>query len=98
MLMGLAMGCGVGFGGAFVLEQMKLAFRRPEDAELLLGIPLLAAIPHFQTAYGGTSTALPAPSNNHEADLDSPSNAGNGTGQWKKGTIMAMGRTEEWQR
>jgi succinoglycan biosynthesis transport protein ExoP len=63
MLIGLALGCGVGFGGAFALEQLKVAFRRPEDAEFLLGIPLLAAIPDFKTAYGGTSMALPAPSN-----------------------------------
>jgi len=61
MLMGLALGCGLGFGGAFVLEQSKLKFRRAEEAELLLGIPLLAAIPDFTTAYGGTSMALPAP-------------------------------------
>src|SRR6266487_5249530 len=61
MLMGLAAGFGLGFGGAFVLEQSKLKFRRAEEAELLLGIPLLAAIPDFTTAYGGTSMALPAP-------------------------------------
>src|SRR5207253_2687550 len=61
MLMGLVAGCGLGFGGSFVLEQSKLKFRRAEDAELLLGIPLLAAIPDFTTAYGGTSMALPAP-------------------------------------
>jgi capsular exopolysaccharide synthesis family protein len=61
MLMGLAAGCGLGFGGAFALEQSKLKFRRAEEAELLLGIPLLAAIPDFTTAYGGTSMALPAP-------------------------------------
>jgi len=61
MLMGLVAGCGLGFGGAFVLEQSKLKFRRAEEAELLLGIPLLAAIPDFTTAYCGTSMALPAP-------------------------------------
>jgi polysaccharide biosynthesis transport protein len=61
MLIGLALGCGVGFGGAFALEQMKSSFRRAEDAELLLGIPLLAAIPDFKTAYGGAGMALPAP-------------------------------------
>ena len=60
-LMGLVAGCGLGFGGAFVLEQSKLKFRRAEEAELLLGIPLLAAIPDFITAYGGTTKALPAP-------------------------------------
>src|SRR5207244_5980549 len=61
MLMGLAAGFGLGFGGAFVLEQSKLKFRRAEEAVLLLGIPLIAAIPDFTTAYGGSSMALPAP-------------------------------------
>ncbi len=89
MLMGLALGCGVGFGGAFVLEQMKLAFRRPEDAELLLGIPLLAAIPHFQTAYGGTSTALPAPSSDHEDDFDLPVTQQTALVNGKKGRLWA---------
>jgi len=60
MLMGLALGCGLGFGGAITMEQLKPAFRRPEEAELLLGLPVLAAIPHFQTAYtNGATKSLP---------------------------------------
>lgn len=62
MLLGLVIGCGAGFGGAFALEQLRSTFRRPEEAELLLGIPLLAAIPDLKTAYGGAGMALPAPS------------------------------------
>ncbi|TLY25105.1 MAG: hypothetical protein E6K64_04960, partial [Nitrospirae bacterium] len=50
MLMGLALGCGLGFGGAITMEQLKPAFRRPEDAELLLGLPVLASIPDFRMA------------------------------------------------
>src|SRR2546426_6393808 len=60
MLMGLALGCGLGFGGAITMEQLKPAFRRPEEAELLLGLPVLAAIPYFQTAYtNGATKSLP---------------------------------------
>ncbi|PYX54803.1 MAG: hypothetical protein DMG73_18645, partial [Acidobacteria bacterium] len=60
MLMGLALGCGLGFGGAITMEQLKPAFRRPEEAELLLGLPVLAAIPDFQTAYtNGSTKSLP---------------------------------------
>jgi len=60
MLIGLALGCGLGFGGAITMEQLKPAFRRPEEAELLLGLPVLAAIPDFQTAYtNGSTKSLP---------------------------------------
>ena len=44
------------------MEQLKPAFRRPEEAELLLGLPVLAAIPDFQTAYtntNGSTKSLP---------------------------------------
>jgi len=61
MLVGLILGCMVGFGGAFAVDQYKASFRRPEEAEMLLGLPLLAAIPDFKTAYGLTGKALPAP-------------------------------------
>ena len=78
MLIGLVMGCGLGFGGAFALEQLTLAFRRPEEAELLLGIPLLAAIPDFKTAYGGTAMALPSPANGHGTAQDTETEELNG--------------------
>jgi capsular exopolysaccharide synthesis family protein len=55
MLAGLVLGCGVGFGLAFVLEQSYQVFRRPEDIESLLGIPVLASIPDFKLAYSGDS-------------------------------------------
>ena len=52
MLVGLALGCGVGFGTAFLVEQMNPTFRRSEDLELLLGLQVLAAIPDFAFLYG----------------------------------------------
>lgn len=51
MLTGLMLGCGLGFGSAFLLEQKTLAFRRPEDAESFLGFPVLASIPDFKLAF-----------------------------------------------
>jgi len=52
MLMGLAIGCGLGVGAPIALEQFQPAFRKPEDAESLLGLPILASIPLFHTAFG----------------------------------------------
>ena len=52
MLIGLAIGCGLGVGAPIALEQFQPAFRKPEDAESLLGLPILASIPLFHTAFG----------------------------------------------
>lgn len=51
MLAGLAVGCGVGYGIAFSLEQWAPPFRRPEEVESILGLPVLATIPVLQSAY-----------------------------------------------
>jgi len=53
---GLVIGCGLGFGGAFALEMMSPAFRRSEDAETMLGLPVLASIPAFSSAFGGSES------------------------------------------
>jgi polysaccharide chain length determinant protein (PEP-CTERM system associated) len=61
MLMGLAIGCGLGVGAPIALEQFQPAFRKSEDVEALLGLPILASIPLFHTAFGisaRTSTKL----------------------------------------
>ena len=55
MLIGLALGCGLGLGGAFMLEQYNPSFRRSEDLELLLGLQVVAAIPDFAVDYGRAS-------------------------------------------
>ncbi|MFO0706499.1 MAG: XrtA system polysaccharide chain length determinant [Nitrospira sp.] len=52
MLLGLLAGCGLGFGGAFALEQLAGVIHKPEDVESLLGLPVLASIPDFKRAYG----------------------------------------------
>lgn len=51
MLAGLAVGCGAGYGIAFSLEQWAPPFRRPEEVESILGLPVLATIPVLQSAY-----------------------------------------------
>jgi polysaccharide chain length determinant protein (PEP-CTERM system associated) len=51
MLAGLAVGCGLGYAIAFSLEQWAPPFRRPEEVESILGLPVLATIPVLQTAY-----------------------------------------------
>lgn len=51
MLVGLLVGIGGGYGLAFLLEQMAGVFRRPEDAESVLGLPVLATIPDFKTLF-----------------------------------------------
>ncbi len=58
MMLSLFAGCGLGFGTAVVLETMRTGFRYGDEAERLLGIPILAEVPSFQTAFGGTFPAL----------------------------------------
>jgi polysaccharide chain length determinant protein (PEP-CTERM system associated) len=45
LLIGLLAGLGCGFGGIFVREQLDRSFRDPEDAEVTLGLKVLANIP-----------------------------------------------------
>ena len=53
LLGGLALGCLVGFGAAIGVELTKTGFRRPEEAESLLGLPVIASIPSFLSAMSG---------------------------------------------
>lgn len=52
LLGGLVVGCGLGFGSAFGIELLRPSFRRPEEAESFLGLPILAGIPSFTTLLG----------------------------------------------
>jgi len=45
LLIGLFAGLGCGIGGIFVREQLDRSFRDPEDAEVTLGLKVLANIP-----------------------------------------------------
>lgn len=50
LLGGLALGSAVGLGGAIGLELLKPGFRRPEEVESFLGLPVIASIPPFDSA------------------------------------------------
>lgn len=47
LLIALISGAGVGFGLVFLLEFIKLGFRKPQEAEEAIGLPVLATIPDF---------------------------------------------------
>lgn len=53
LLGGLLLGCLVGFGSAIGTEFMKVGFRRPEEAEQYLGVPVIASIPGFASVVSG---------------------------------------------
>jgi polysaccharide chain length determinant protein (PEP-CTERM system associated) len=54
MFGGLAIGCALGFGGAFGLEILRRGFASAEEIEATLGVPVIATISHFDS---GLSTA-----------------------------------------
>ncbi len=58
VIAGLVFGGAFGYGLAFALEQWKPTFRRSEDAEISIGLPILATIPSFQIAYGKSFKSL----------------------------------------
>ncbi len=47
MVVGLALGCSMGFGAAVLLERTSQTFRQPQEVERLLGAHVLAVIPDF---------------------------------------------------
>ena len=53
LLGGLLVGCLAGFGSAIWAEFMKTGFRRPEDVEKYLGLPVIASIPTFASVTSG---------------------------------------------
>ncbi|NOT22620.1 MAG: hypothetical protein HOP22_07825 [Nitrospiraceae bacterium] len=53
LLGGLILGGLIGFGSATGIEIMKTGFRRPEEAEDYLGLPVIASIPPFSSAMIG---------------------------------------------
>ena len=73
---GLGGGAGLGFGLAFLLDLLSPTFRRSQDAEVSLGFPMLATIPSFKMAYGGSMKMLSGTSENPVGD----EGKGNGNG------------------
>ncbi len=53
MFGGLAAGCALGFGSAFGIEMLRRGFVSAEEIELTLGLPVIAAISHYETAWPG---------------------------------------------
>ncbi len=60
---GFGGGTALGLGLAFLLDLLSPTYRRSEDAEVSLGLPMLATIPSFQMAYGKSMKMLPGMSN-----------------------------------
>lgn len=105
MLMGLAIGCGLGVGAPIMLEQFQPAFRKSEDVEALLGLPILASIPLFHTAFGmsartstkllGHAGALPSPVQSVPTlYLEKPDAGTNGNGH----KVAPNGAAKAWIR
>lgn len=57
LLGGLVLGCVFGFGGAVGVEVLKPGFRRPEEIESYLGLPVIASIPPFDARLVGPEGA-----------------------------------------
>lgn len=81
MLIGLALGCGLGYGAAFALEQMSESFRRPEEVESVLGLPVLATIPSLQVAYKDAASRTALPLSRQFANLANGGSYGQGASQ-----------------
>ena len=60
MVAGLVLGCALGFGGAVGLELMGRGFRSAEEVEITLGLPVIASIPLYESAFGGTMQTVRA--------------------------------------
>jgi capsular exopolysaccharide synthesis family protein len=81
LLGGLLVGCLVGFGSAIGAEFMKTGFRRAEDVEKYLGLPVIASIPAFTSvtsgmAMGQSLLALTGPNMPAKLPAGSPSYRG----------------------
>ena len=57
MFGGLAIGCALGFGSAFGLEIMRRGFVTADEIETTLGLPVLATISQFESAWPNAGKA-----------------------------------------
>jgi polysaccharide chain length determinant protein (PEP-CTERM system associated) len=92
LLGGFALGCAIGLGGAVGLELLKPGFRRPEEVENHLGLPVIASIPPFNAETGGmgrtrSRALLSGPRAEPEVSKDAPDSSYYGYGRkWKEGS------------
>ncbi len=93
LLGGLALGCLIGFGSGIGMEIMKTGFRRPEEAEDYLGLPVIASIPCFSSAMSGigmmrSQALLAGPA----MPVGTPEAASSYLGPRKRGASMRFGK------
>ena len=95
LLGGLALGCLIGFGTAIGIDIMKTGFRRPEEVENYLGLPVIASIPPFSSAMSGISmmqsrALLAGPG----MPVGTPQDAASYLGSRKRGASVKFGKRE----
>lgn len=102
IIAGFALGCGLGFGSSIFLEQLRVTFHDAEEAERILGIPVVGTVPDFSLAYGSAfgkplrsqaHLPLPAPqvgTGSSVSEHATPSQAG-----WKSLTSWGKERTTQ---
>ena len=88
LLGGFVLGCTSGLGGVMVVELLKPGFRRPEEVESYLGLPVIATIPPFETGMVGMGSARA------HALITGPKT---GTGIPERATVYS-GQGRKWKR
>jgi capsular exopolysaccharide synthesis family protein len=84
MFGGLAAGCALGFGSAFGIEMLRRGFVSAEEIEVTLGLPVIAAISHYESAWPGGAKVVKAESRRQDRLLSLP-------GLTKEGALIANG-------
>lgn len=97
LLGGSVLGCAVGLGGVIGVELLRAGFRRPEEIETYLGLPVIASIPPFDTRLlelDGTRSRALLTGPKTEAGISKPVPAypsyGNGK-SWRKAGLGKQG-------
>lgn len=79
MFGGLAVGCALGFGSAFGIEIMRRGYVSAEEIEIALGLPVLAAISQFESAWPGAAKVSASEARHQERMLALPGLAKRGS-------------------
>jgi polysaccharide chain length determinant protein (PEP-CTERM system associated) len=82
---GLAVGSALGFGSAFGIEMMRRGYVSAEEIEMTLGLPVLAAISQFESAWPGLAKMPAWESRRQERLLALP-------GLIKEGSVLMEGQ------